>query len=203
MDEERMILWERAKPLIEPFVKPIYLSLLHANFTQRSAHNPDHDSENERSQILAIANSISDHQIKILSASPEWRGRLVAGWCVGLTRRDAFIDEIAELLLASVNTYSGQGYCVALGLIGGHRCRLHLQNYLSKYLPPNGRIYDQLWAIGALAHIDPLECEPFLASALWVDSKQPLKPTAGIQNFKSLVDYLKIHKMALGVSSGE
>jgi hypothetical protein len=175
MDVEQKLRWENAKPLIEPFVRPIYLALLHANFTRLLPHN----SENRDSEITAIARSISDTQIATLLASPGWRERLVAGWCVGLSRRAGFVDQIAELLLASVQSYAGQGYCVALGLIGNESSRTCLENYLRKYLPLEGRIYDQLWAIGALAYIDRSLAQQFLAPELRED-RQNFDPFTGI-----------------------
>ena len=186
-----LALLDETRALREQFVKPIYLPLLHANFIQRTAC----ESKVIRSQIVAAATMISDEQIDKLLKSREWRGRLVAGWCIGLSGRMAFVDEVAGLLLESRQTYSGQGYCVALGLIGNDRCRVHLQSYLNEYLPLRGRIYDQLWAIGALAHIDGKLTEQFLAPESWTSDGSGLDPVKGIRQFRELVEHLNLHGM--------
>lgn len=186
-----LALLDETRALREQFVRPLYLSLLHANFIQR----PTGDPEIIRSQIATAASVISDEQISRLLMTREWRGRLVAGWCVGLSGRVAFVDEIAALLIESSQTYAGQGYCFALGLIGDDRCRVHLQRYLSEYLPLRGRIYDQLWAIGALAHIDEKLSAQFLAPELWTSDRSVLDPAKGIRMFREIVEYLTLHGM--------
>lgn len=195
---EVLVLLGETRALREQFVQPVYLSLLHANFIRRSPS----DSEIIRSQIAAAASTISDEQISKLLKTREWRGRLVAGWCIGLSGRMAFVDEIAELLIESQAPYAGQGYCVALGLIGDDRCRVHLQSYLSEYLPLRGRIYDQLWAIGALAHIDGRLSEQFLAPESWINDGRGLDPVKGIRQFRELGEYLTLHRMVSSNSKG-
>jgi len=96
-------------------------------------------------------------------------------------------------LLASELTYAGQGYCVAMGLIGGFTCQCHLRDYLNKYLPLRGRFYDQTWAIGALAQIEGSPPRDFLEPTLWTDRKGRLDPGAAIKRFQDLVDYLHEH----------
>jgi hypothetical protein len=115
---------------------------------------------------------------------------LVAGWLVGLSKRAAFVDEIAALLLASEQTYASQGYCVALALIGNDKCRKYLRAYLSKYLPFSGRFYDQEWAIGALAHIEHAAPEEYLLPKLWADGDRHMHPSAAIERFSALIAYL-------------
>jgi hypothetical protein len=191
LDHSQLVLLDETRAPREQFVRPIYLSLLHANFIRRPARDP----EIIRSQIVAAASLISDQQISKLLMTREWRGRLVAGWCIGLSGRVAFVDEIAELLIESRQTYAGQGYCVALGLIGDDRCRVHLQRYLSEYLPLRGRIYDQLWAVGALAHIDGKLSEQFLAPELWTSNGSVLDPATGIRMFREIAEYLTLYGM--------
>ncbi len=188
-DAQLLALLQETQPLRDQFVRPLYLSLLHANFIRGNMDR----SEAIRTQLAETATSISDEQIRKLLQMPEWRGRLVAGWCIGLTRRTAFVDEVAELLIASRQTYAGQGYCVALGLIGDEQCSVHLQSYLREYLPPRGRIYDQLWAIGALAHINGKASEQFLALELWAADETGLDPAGGIRHFADLVADLTTH----------
>ena len=189
--QDLVVLLDETRALRAQFVQPVYLSLLHANFIRRTID----DSEIVRSQIVAAASMISDDQISKLLETCEWRGRLVAGWCIGLSGRTAFVDKIANLLIESQQTYAGQGYCVALGLIGNDRCRVHLQSYLNECLPLRGRIYDQLWAIGALAHIDGKLSEPFLVPESWTSDRSELDPVKGIRQFRELVEYLTLHRM--------
>ena len=190
-DSQEFAFLEETRLLREQFVKPLCLSLLHANLIRRTAG----ESEIIRFQLIETARMISNEQISSLLKVREWRGRLVAGWCIGLSGRVAFVDEIAKLLIESQMTYAGQGYCVALGLIGDDRCRSHLQSYLSVYLPLRGRIYDQLWAIGALVHIDEKLSEQFLAPELWTSDGSGLDPVKGIRQFRELVAYLAHHGM--------
>jgi hypothetical protein len=182
------------RALREKFVSPIYLRLLHANF----ARNEIEGSNDARARIAEAARTISDEEILKLLRTPEWRGRLVAGWCIGLSGRTHFVDEIAELLLASELGYSGQGYCVALGLIGDEKSRMYLRDYLRKYLPLNGRWYDQLWAIGALAKLEGKPPVEFLDPELWIENDGSLNPINGIREFRQLVKFLTVHKMQTG-----
>ncbi len=119
----------------------------------------------------------------------------MAAWFVGLTARTNFVDQIAELLLASEMTYSGQGYCVALGLIGGQACQGYLHKYLEKYLPFRGRFYDQTWAVGALAHIEAASAIEFLDPALWAEGNHSFDPLEEIRDFEDLATYLCDHRM--------
>ena len=204
-ESETVRLLEETRAIREEFVQPIYLSLLHANFARRSVAAPFGKPESElatiRTKIVFAARTVSDEQLKRLLSIREWRGRLVVGWLVGLSKRVAFVDEIADILLASETVYAGQGYCVALGLIGDDKCRKHLRAYLSKYLPLRGRFYDQQWAIGALAHIEPEPPEEFLLPDLWVDGDQHMipPPSQAVQSFSELVDYLNLNKMRVVV----
>src|SRR5215831_10885713 len=127
--------------LRDAFVRPLYLRLLHGNFARLS----EADGEGFRRAAASAASSISDKQIRRLLTEREWRGRLCAAWFIGLSNRVSFIRLIAEMLLASEMGYAGQGYCAALGLIGGDESARFLRSYLEAYLPLRGRIYDQDW----------------------------------------------------------
>ena len=187
--------------LIALFVAPLYLHLLNANFLRRSATGPLLATKTEdeyaavRAQIAVAARDISDEQIRALLTDRGWRNRLVAGWLVGLSKRAVFVDEIAALLLASEQPYVGQGYCVALGLVGDDQCRRHLRAYLSKYLPLNGRFYDQEWAIGALAHIEHAPPQEYLLPEFWAEGNQHMHPSGAIERFAALVEYLNANQM--------
>lgn len=168
------------------FVRPFYLSLLHANFRR-----PDRaDGSGIRQAIVNAANTISDEQIERLLIEREWRGRLCAAWFIGLSKRTRFVNLIGKLLLASEMVYSGQGYCVALGLVGGEHCAGLLRSYLNAYLPLNGRVYNQNWAIGALAHIEAVPAPEFLDQALWRHGDYFMDPQNGIEEFSRIISYL-------------
>ena len=98
---------EDVRELLERFVTPIYLSLLHANFVRKppvwahAAGLHHRDQSASWTQIAEMVSAISDGQIQQLLSLREWRSRSVAGWCIGLSRRTAFVGQIAELLLAS------------------------------------------------------------------------------------------------------
>jgi hypothetical protein len=167
-------------------VRPFYLSLLGANFTR------PRDSEDFRKRLGEATIAISDRQIDQLLAAPEWRGRLAASWFVGLTRRSQFVGPIIDLLVASELVYAGQGYCMALALVGDEECAAGLCRYLRRYLPINGRFYNQDWAIGALAHVRGGPPAEFLDPPLW---EEWLNPTDGIRRVAEVIRFLRQHRM--------
>jgi hypothetical protein len=175
--------------LRDVFVSPFYMDLLHANFVGKE------DSDGLAVRISEAARAISDKQIERLLAERQWRGRLCVGWFAGLTRRHDFVSPIADLLLASAQVYAGQGYCVALGLIGTADCAQHLRSYLRRYLPLDGRLYDQGWALGALAHIEGNVSPELLEPKLWSEGDQSIDPAEAVHRSKEIFDYLKHHHM--------
>jgi hypothetical protein len=174
------------------FVRPFYLSLLHGNFTDGTVPK----NKDLPSQLAGAAKAISDEEIDCLLAEREWRGRLTAAWLAGLSRRSKFVAPIVGLLMASELVYAGQGYCVALGLIGNDECVGGLRSYLRKYLPLNGRFYDQHWALGALAHIEGYPPNEFLDSVLWAEANDD-RALDGVRRFQEIVLYLRRHHMPL------
>ena len=182
--------------LYNAYVWPFYLKLLNGNLVFLGF-----DEKGERlpptlpKQIADAARSISDEQLNELLAEAGWRSSLPAAWFIGLTRRSRYVDQIGELLLASEMCFAGQGYCMALGLIGGERCREYLHRYLWRYLPLRGRLYDQHWAIGALTHLEGTPPRQFLIQRLWEEPECSLNPLEGIQRFRKIVSYLQRHQM--------
>jgi hypothetical protein len=175
--------------LRETFIRPYY-QLLNANLIRVCK-----DDSSFPMRVAEAARTISDQEIERLLNVREWRGRLTVAWHIGLTRRSNFVPRIAELLLASEVVYAGEGYSLALGLIGGETCAAHLRAYLNKYLPLRGRFYDQEWAIGALTHIEHAPAPEFLDPALWTEGTQVLDPWRGIQLFKDIVEVIEQNKM--------
>jgi hypothetical protein len=173
-------------------VRPFYLGLLHGNFTR--ADEPDGSSF--RHALSNAASAISDEQIEKLLTDPEWRGRLCAAWFAGLNKRGSLIPVIGDRLMASEMVYARQGYCVALGLITSDECARLLRSYLNAYLPLNRRVYNQEWALGALAHIEGTPPPEYLEQPLWRDGTYFMDPGEGIRKFSGVVSYLRQHRMS-------
>jgi len=70
-----------------------------------------------------------------------------------------------------------------------------LSAYLAKYLPPQGRFYDQDWAIGALTHVRRRPPADLLEPSLWADDGGSIDPQRGIADFAALVAFLSERKM--------
>ena len=202
IDENLKDRLERNRAVRDEFIVPLYLRLLNANFARAPrpgdlVERTEEETAETRERIACAATTISNEQIAALLSDEGWRERLVAAWLVGLSKRVVFTEPIAKLLLASEQPYCGQGYCVALGLIGNDRCGQHLREYLSRYLPLNGRFYDQGWAVGALAHVERNPPEDFLCPEQWAEGNGHalMNPSDAIQRFSALVEYLHQHRM--------
>ena len=174
--------------LIDRYVRPFYMSFLHGNLRWQ-----DESQKPPFGLIKSAAREISDDTIQALLEEPAWRGRLTASWFVALGGRSQFIDQIGDLLIRSESVYSGQGYCLALGIIGGSESERRLVEYLVEYLPLEGRIYDQGWAVGALAACNQSRASRFLDAALWQDGG--LSPQEGIDDFAELASYLRENRL--------
>ncbi|MFI5474567.1 DUF6000 family protein [Streptomyces cacaoi] len=126
-----------------------YLDLLHGSFVRLPAE--------ERTQFLQTlgrdSRSVTDAELDFM-LQPNWRSRITAAWMIGLDRREQFRARIGGLLLASELTYAGQGYCIALALLGTTEDAALLTAYLDRYLRRPDCRYDQEWALGALLHLD-------------------------------------------------
>ncbi|GAA0901099.1 MULTISPECIES: DUF6000 family protein [Streptomyces violaceusniger group] len=126
-----------------------YLDLLHGNFVRLPTE--------ERTQFLQTlgldSRSVTDAELAFM-LQPNWRSRITAAWMIGLDRREQFRKRIGGLLLASELTYAGQGYCIALALLGTTEDAVLLTTYLDRYLRRPECRYDQEWALGALLHLD-------------------------------------------------
>jgi hypothetical protein len=172
------------------YVRPFYLSLLHANFTSTDLGYDDAHSQ----RIANAAGAISDGQIKRLLGLPEWRSRLSAAWFTGLSRRAKFVESLGTLLLERRLGYASQGYCLALALIGEDTCESYLCRYLEELLPFHEN-RDQGWAIGALAYIRSANLERYIEPALWSGAHADLQPASAIKQFASITQYLQQHRM--------
>ena len=179
-------------PLRDAFVRPYYMALLGTGFMRSRS-----DDDDLATRIAVAARAISDDDIETLLRMREWRGRLTAAWFIGLTRRSGFVGEVAALLLSSETVYAGRGYCVALGLVGGKECAAHLRAYLRKYLPLNGRLFDQTWAFAALAHIEGIPQPEFLDPSLWIDGAHVVGRLREMQVFGDVEDFVRRNKGVL------
>lgn len=99
------------------------------------------------------AQQITDLELELL-LRPNWRYRTVAGWVIGLDRRERFRRRIGELLMASELTYAYEGYCIALGMLGTHDDAALLSAWLNRHLRLPECRYDQPRAPGILRHLD-------------------------------------------------
>jgi hypothetical protein len=61
---------------------------------------------------------------------------------------------LGRLLIHSELTYAGQGYAISLAAIGGNRATVQLTAYLTHWLPPTDKRFEQDWVIGALMYLD-------------------------------------------------
>ena len=84
---------------------------------------------------------------------------------------------------------------MALGLIANEECAQLLHLYLKTYLPLKGRVYNQDWAIGALAHIEGAPPSEYLEQTLWREGDYFMDPAKGIRHFGELVSYLGEHDL--------
>lgn len=82
-----------------------------------------------------------------------------------------------------------------MALIGTEECAQLLHSYLRTYLPLNGRVYNQDWAIGALAHIEGSPPMEYLGRELWQDRQYNMDPSDGMEAFGEIVTYLRRFQM--------
>jgi len=135
----------RLKKARERFVTPFYLRSLSAD----SLKDPKC-----RAEFVKGCSSIDTESAQLLLDEPEWRGRKVASWMVGVNRWEEFVPQLSRQLLESQLVYAGQGYCVGLALIATEDAQRGLVDYLERWLPELSCHYDQHWAMGALVEVD-------------------------------------------------
>ena len=134
--------------LREVFVRPLYLSLLHANFLKGG------EALETFPALLALAShAVSAAQLHLLLDDIDWRARLTAAWLVGITRRKGFTEQIISCLEQRRGAYDEQGFCLALGMIGTGRCKAALYSYLQDSKQEDDGAHSQ-WATGAIAHVE-------------------------------------------------
>ncbi|MFE5141237.1 DUF6000 family protein, partial [Streptomyces fagopyri] len=72
----------------------------------------------------------------------------------GLDPRNITDTQPELTLQPNRHTHTGQGYCIALALLGTPADAALLSAYLDRYLRRPECRYDQEWALGALLHLD-------------------------------------------------
>jgi len=177
----------------ELFVRPFYLHLLHANFLRQDRQCDEHFPSHLRLASLTI----SDTQLLCLFRDKDWRTRLAASWFAGIGRRTRFVTTVSKLLSRSQGAYDVQGFCVALGLMGGDASREALRSYLMSHLPVEADSDHQSWALGAIAYIDGTPPQEFIDPTRWLNGNDGLARVdlAGIQLHNDIVRYLKDHRI--------
>ncbi len=184
--------------LRELFVEPFYLQLLNGNLLDQEGNQQQHFS----GHLTLALNSITDSQLRMLIEDFDWRTRLTGAWYIALTGRSSFAPRVARLLAASNGDYAEQGYCFAMGLLGGEKCRKSLVNYLTSRLPCRDSSGHELWALGAIAHIDGRHPYEFMRPHLWAGaSPEGDYPLFGIERFEKLVDIIRRSKIAMPLLS--
>ena len=153
---------------------------------------PDREAFN--AALAEDARNITDADLSLL-LELEWRARLTAAWLIGLDRRTRFRRRLGDLLLDSELVHAGKGYCFALARFAEREDADILAAYLDRYLPRVDCHYDQVWAIGALLHLDDRfasgHAERFLApDGLWHQSAfAQIEPDVGKCATKALCDF--------------
>jgi hypothetical protein len=135
--------------LVDQYVKPHYLRLIHGNFLSMTQPDRGHFLHS----MLTSARQITDDEIQSLLRFG-WREQITGAFLAGMGRRSQFRDRIGELLLDSVSGYAGHGYTFALASFGSGDDAEILELYLEHWLAQTDCQYDQPWAIGALLHLD-------------------------------------------------
>ncbi|PWW66710.1 DUF6000 family protein [Actinokineospora spheciospongiae] len=103
--------------------------------------------------LAEAAERITDRELGVL-LDADWRCRLVAGWLIGVDRRERFRAPVGARLLESRVVFAGHGYCFALARLGTADDADILTAYLDNYLRETKLRYDQDSAFGALQHLD-------------------------------------------------
>ncbi|UVC08431.1 hypothetical protein IHQ71_25330 [Rhizobium sp. TH2] len=171
----------------ERYVWPFHMRVMHGNFLFLDAAS---ERDTFMSSLLKVAREISDAQIERLLNSGDWRDRLCAPWFIGLTFREQFVPRIDRLLSQGGH---GQGYCVALALIGTDECAAALRRYLDTHLPINDQEFDQDWALGALALLEGEIPAEYLKPDLWKIWRSEKDPMPGIKRFAKIIAYLRTY----------
>lgn len=173
--------------LLDLYVRPYYLQLLHANFMLGG-----NQYEHFPAYLKLAASAVGISQLRRLLRDRDWRPGLAAGWFVGIAGRKELAAVLVERLSRTAGAYDDQGICVGLGLLGGGVAQQALWTYLDNTLPCRGTSGHQGWALGALAYLEGAPPHRYTSANLWSEKAEPQR---AIQEFASIVNFLKSHKV--------
>lgn len=156
--------------LINKWVKPFYLTVLHANYT-----SPNLLDDREQAQFVkGVKERLSEitpsTAMKLIRG--HWREAIVGSWFAGLKKLPGCQGAIGQRLLASETCYAGQSHAFAMACYANGESAEYLTTYLDTYLREQDCYYDQGWAMPALMWVDQRlgtqHAKPFLVQdGLW------------------------------------
>ncbi len=181
--------------IIEHYVKPLYLKVLHGNFLEIGGKNVDAFVDSTR---VALCDVTDEELIQMYNGG--WRETITASWICGIGRFSQHLNKIETLLIPSQTCYAGQFHCFALARFDGAESVRVLRSYLDTYLPVGDREYDQTWAIGALWWLDRRHGTDYARVYLensdnWkrrgrYQELGTLNPEVGIVGFQKVMDFV-------------
>ena len=178
---------ESYQSLIEVYVQPYYLQLLHANFLSgESEHFPEY--------LRLAASTVGTGRLRRLFRDRDWRSGLAAGWFAGIGRHHELTNTIAARLGSAMGAYDVQGLCFGLGLLGGDLARSSLRKYLEENIADNSEGGERSWALGALAYCDGEPPQQYMHAGLWRDSDDN-GPMRAVREFSRIVKFLKLRNV--------
>ncbi|MCO6044081.1 DUF6000 family protein [Aeoliella sp. ICT_H6.2] len=139
------------KAIIQQWVSPFYLNILHGNFASGIVAGDEQVqfNTNVRAALESITPKIASQLI-----DDGWREAITGSWFAGLKRFVECRDQIGEMLLASKFCYAGQGHAFGMACLADDASIDFLKQYLNTYLRRVDCYYDQSWAMPALMWID-------------------------------------------------
>ncbi|WP_052345978.1 DUF6000 family protein [Hymenobacter swuensis] len=141
-------MWDQT--LFTKWVKPLYMEILHANYTgTESTQQLVAFNQQVNTALASVDEYIITHLLKA-----SWREKLTGSWLCGLKNWQQFVPLLGTLLVESKTMYAGQGYCFALARFATAESATYLAVYLDTYLRQPDLQYDQHWAMPALLWID-------------------------------------------------
>lgn len=180
--------------MLEIYVRPYYLRLLHANFMTDSD-----DHEHFPAYLRLAASTVGVGRLRRMLRDRDWRPALTAGWFAGINSRNEFTKVLADRLSQTVGAYDEQGLCVGLGLIGGPVAQRALCDYLDRTLPCCGSGGNQGWALGALAYLESAPPQRYMGADLWLGAEGP---EHSIREFTRVVEFLRSHRVIVTTGKG-
>ena len=140
--------------VINKWVNPFYLSVLHGNYATSMLENGEGEVFN-KAVLNALAGISPDVVSELIGG--HWREAMVGSWFAGLKGFTECRQQIGECLIKSEITYAGQSHAFAMACFSDEESADFLERYLNEFLSQKDCLYDQDWAMPALMWIDQ-EC---------------------------------------------